>query len=61
MLFKTILIFLGAMVLVAMIGKALFPGRLSQMVTKRRKAPVCGKCGRYPIRRKSCDCRGKPG
>ncbi len=59
MLFKTILIFLGAMVLVAMIGKALFPGHLSRMVTKRPKPAVCAKCGRYLMGNKGCDCGGK--
>ncbi len=59
MLVKTILIFLGAMVLVAMIGKALFPGAVGRIVTKRRKAAVCAKCGRYLIGCKTCDCGGK--
>jgi hypothetical protein len=56
MLFKIILVFLGAMVLVAMIGKALFPGRLSRMLAKRRKPAVCTKCGRPLIGTKGCDC-----
>ena len=59
MLFKIIFIFLAGMVLVAMIGKALFPGRFSRLVTKRRKPAVCDSCGRYLIGRKTCDCKGK--
>lgn len=59
MLFKVILVFLGAMVLVALIGRALFPGALPRMMRKRQGPPVCGKCGRYLIGRKGCDCGGK--
>lgn len=57
MLVKTILIFLGLMVLVGMIGKALFPGAARRIVARR--APVCRSCGRYLIGRKGCDCKGK--
>jgi hypothetical protein len=59
MLVKTILIFLAAMALVAMIGKALFPNSMGRIVTKRRKPAVCARCGRYVIGRKTCDCGGK--
>ncbi len=59
MLFKVILFFLLAMILVALIGRALFPGALPRVMRKRKSAPVCGKCGRYLIGTKTCDCGGK--
>ncbi len=59
MLFKTILVFLGLMVLVALIGRALFPSAMPRIRRKHQAAPVCKKCGRYMIGRKTCDCEGK--
>ncbi|MBL9049033.1 MAG: hypothetical protein JNK19_02850 [Tabrizicola sp.] len=59
MLVKVILVFLGLMVLVALIGRALFPSALPRVLRKDAKPPVCGKCGRYVIGRKTCDCGGK--
>ena len=59
MLLKTIIVFLGAMVLIALIGRALFPGALPKVLRKKSSPPVCDKCGRYLIGRKTCDCGGK--
>lgn len=60
MLFKIILIFLLAMVLVGMIGKLVFPSAIDRMKNKAlRRTPVCKACGRYVIG-KGCDC-GKKG
>ena len=59
MLFKIILVFLGAMVLIAMVGRALFPSKMPRLMRKRDKPPVCAKCGRYLIGRKDCDCGGR--
>jgi hypothetical protein len=59
MLFKVIFVFLAAMVLIALIGRALFPGAMPRVLRKRKSAPVCGKCGRYLIGSKTCDCGGK--
>ena len=59
MLFKIIIVFLLAMVLVGMVGKVLFPGKLDRLTKVRRrglKAPVCPSCGRYMIGRSGCDC-----
>jgi hypothetical protein len=61
MLFKIILIFLGLMALVALVGRALFPGALPKVLRKKSSAPVCTKCGRYLIGRKTCDCGDKAG
>ncbi|NJM82137.1 MAG: hypothetical protein HC844_06275 [Tabrizicola sp.] len=58
MLLKIILVFLGAMVLLGMIGKALFPGAMPR-ITRRRKAAVCADCGRPIVGRGACDCGGK--
>jgi hypothetical protein len=60
MLFKTIIVFLGAMVLIALVGRALFPTALPKALRKRQGAPVCGKCGRHLIGKKTCDCQGRP-
>ena len=60
MLFKIILIFLLAMVLVGMVGKVVFPTALDRV--KRRKplakAQTCKDCGR-PMIGKSCGCKGQ--
>jgi len=59
MLFKIILIFLLAMLLVGMIGKLVFPSAIDRMKSKARlKRPVCKSCGRYVIG-KACDCGKK--
>jgi hypothetical protein len=59
MLVKVIFVFLGLMVLVALIGRALFPSALPRVLRKKAVAPVCPRCGRYLIGRKTCDCGGK--
>ncbi|KAF0116859.1 MAG: Short-chain dehydrogenase [Rhodobacteraceae bacterium] len=59
MLVKTIILFLALMVLVALIGRALFPTALPRVMQKRKAVPVCNKCGRHLIGTKSCDCGGK--
>ncbi len=57
MLLKIILIFLLGMVLIGMIGKALFPGSLTRVLRRKgEKTPVCAKCGRYVIG-KTCSCK----
>lgn len=57
MLWKIIVIFLGLMVLIALIGRALFPTALPRVL---QKGPAkCPKCGRYLMGKKSCDCRGR--
>jgi hypothetical protein len=60
MLVKIILFFLLAMVLIGMIGKALFPNGMQRSLRgpASRKPPVCRHCGRYVIG-KSCDCTKK--
>lgn len=59
MLTKIIIVFLGAMVLIALVGRALFPGALPKVLRKTSAPPVCAECGRYLIGRKTCDCGGK--
>jgi hypothetical protein len=59
MLFKIIFVFLGLMVLVALIGRVLFPSALPRAMRKRQGPPRCGKCGRYLVGRKTCDCGGR--
>jgi hypothetical protein len=59
MLVKVIIVFLGFMALIAFIGRALFPSALPRILQKRKGHPRCGKCGRYLIGRKTCDCGGK--
>jgi hypothetical protein len=58
MLFKIILVFLGLMVLVALIGRALFPTALPRVMRKKPVAARCPTCGR-PLIGKTCDCGGK--
>jgi hypothetical protein len=59
MLFKIITVFLAAMVLIALVGRALFPSALPRVLRKRQSPPRCGTCGRYLIGQKTCDCGGK--
>ncbi|MFN4191548.1 MAG: hypothetical protein ACK4FR_01275 [Tabrizicola sp.] len=59
MLFKIITVFLAAMVLIALIGRALFPSALPRVLRKRQSPPRCGRCGRYLIGQTTCDCGGK--
>ncbi|WP_309668332.1 hypothetical protein [Tabrizicola sp.] len=59
MLVKIVLVFLGVMVLVAMVGKALFPATVRQIAARRHKAVACPRCGRYVIGRSGCDCGRK--
>lgn len=59
MLFKIILVFLLGMILIGMIGKALFPDALSRQIRKvSGRTPVCRNCGRYVVG-KRCDCSKK--
>jgi hypothetical protein len=59
MLVKIILVFLLCMVLLGMIGRALFPDALSRRLRKSAGRPgVCKKCGRHIIG-KTCDCTAK--
>jgi hypothetical protein len=59
MLVKTIILFLGLMVLVALIGRALFPSALPRVMQRRQGPFRCSKCGRYLVGKKICDCGGK--
>lgn len=59
MLFKVIIVFLGLMVLVALIGRVLFPSALPRVMRKSDGPPRCDKCGRYLIGTRTCDCGGK--
>jgi hypothetical protein len=59
MIVKVIILFLALMVIVALIGRALFPSALPGVMRKRAGTPRCGKCGRYLIGTKTCDCGGK--
>lgn len=59
MLVKIILLFLLAMILVALIGRALFPSALPRALRKQQSPKHCGKCGRPLIGKGPCDCGGK--
>lgn len=58
MLVKIVIVFLGAMAIVGMIGKVLFPGAMRRLTQRKSvaKSPVCGKCGRYVLGNTKCDC-----
>lgn len=59
MLVKVIILFLLAMVLVALIGRTFFPSSLPRVMQKRSTLPRCSKCGRYLIGEKICPCGGR--
>jgi hypothetical protein len=55
MLVKVVIVFLLVMVVMAMIGKAMFPGRFG----KSARPPVCPRCQRYLTRPGDCGCGRK--
>ncbi|MEY4697625.1 MAG: hypothetical protein RIT14_2053 [Pseudomonadota bacterium] len=65
MLVKTVILFLGAMALVAMVGNWLSRGAIGRAVGRRldprqrlrASASTCARCGRYVIGAGGCDCR----
>jgi hypothetical protein len=60
MLWKTALVFLAAMVLIGMVGRALFPDATRRALRRALpKPPVCPACGRYLIGRGNCGCGGR--
>lgn len=61
MLIKVVLLFLLAMVALAMVGNLLFPGAIGRQVKRRLpQSRRCGKCGR-PMIGRNCDCDKKGG
>jgi len=63
MLLKVITIFLGAMVLVALVGRAIYPSALPKVLRRRDRkglaAQSCRHCGKPRIGRAPCDCGGR--
>jgi hypothetical protein len=59
MLAKIIIVFLGLMVLVALIGRVLFPSALPRVIRKSAGVKTCTKCKRPLIGTKPCDCGRK--
>lgn len=57
MIWKVILVFLCAMVLVGMIGKLVFPDRGARRKGKPKAVVLCGSCGKPIIGRGPCSCR----
>jgi len=58
-LVKAVIVFLGAMVLIGLIGKVLFPKTFRRVVSKGAVLPKparCRKCGRYLLGKGDCDC-----
>lgn len=58
MLFKIIFVFLALMVLVALIGRALYPSALPRIMRKSDGPARCPACNR-PMIGKTCDCGGR--
>jgi len=52
---KVVLVFLGVMVIIGMIGKALFPGTMSRIARKSLPVARCATCGRFLLGAKDCD------
>ena len=59
MLVMVVIVFLCFMALIAFIGRAFFSSALPPVLRKRQGPPRCGKCGRYLIGEKTCDCGGR--
>jgi hypothetical protein len=61
MLVKTVFVFLGVMLIVAMIGRAMFPNAIRRkppLVGKAGRPANCPRCGRFIIGKGPCDCGG---
>jgi hypothetical protein len=58
-LVKVVIAFLLAMLLVAMIGRALFPGLLRLGRAHPARPKICPGCGRFLIGTSRCDCGGR--
>lgn len=62
MLIKAVLVFLLVMVVIAMLGNAMFPGAIGRGVRRRIGAVrpgVCKDCGKPRIGSSACGCGGK--
>jgi hypothetical protein len=60
MLAKVAIVFLAAMVLMALIGRALFSGSLRLRRDQTRRPGTCPSCGKFLIGKGPCDCGGAP-
>ena len=60
MLTKVAILFLAAMVLLALVGRALFAGTLRLRRDPARRPETCPSCGRFLIGKGPCDCGGAP-
>lgn len=58
MLTKVAILFLAGMVLMALVGRALFPGKLRLRRTRAARPQTCPDCGRFVIGKGPCDCGG---
>ena len=59
---KAVTLFLLVMLLIGLVGNALFPGALSGMARRKTgldKARRCPKCNRYRVGKSDCSCGGK--
>ena len=62
MIVKAVLVFLLVMLVIGMIGNALFPGALTKAAKKRlplANTKTCPRCGKYQIGTSVCGCGGK--
>jgi hypothetical protein len=58
MLTKVAILFLAGMVLLALVGRALFPGALRLRRGSAARPAKCPSCGRFMIGKAPCDCGG---
>lgn len=62
MLIKAVLVFLLVMVVIAMLGNAMFPGAIGRGLRRRigaARPSVCKSCGKPLIGKSGCSCGGK--
>lgn len=53
---KAVIVFLLVMLVIGMVGNALFPGSVRRRL-RPSKPKTCPRCGRFMIGSKGCDCR----
>jgi len=53
---KAVIVFLLVMLVIGMVGNALFPGSVRRRL-RPSKPKTCPRCGRFIIGSKGCDCK----
>jgi hypothetical protein len=53
---KAVMLFLIVMLVIGIVGNALFPGAMTRKLSRKRPG-TCPRCGRFIIGSRGCDCK----